>query len=63
MCDSQKGGRESRTPRYLPGHAPQPYGCMQRIRAVESRPDCYERITASRTRRRLDGSHGVRDRG
>ncbi len=37
ICDSQKVGRESRKLRYLPGHAPQPYGCMQRIRAVESR--------------------------
>ncbi len=37
ICDSQKVGRESRKLCYLPGHAPQPYGCMPRIRAVESR--------------------------
>ena len=59
-----KRGHESRKLRYLPRLArAQPCDCMQRIRAVESRTDCYERITASRTRRRLDGSHGVRDGG
>ena len=34
-----------------------------RFASSEIGADCYERITASRTRRRLDGSHGVRDGG
>ena len=53
----------AKTPLFAKVSRAQPCDCMQRTGPIEIATDCYEHVAASRMRRCLDGSYGIRDGG